>query len=174
MLADPYPYARVDAVGCGHALQSGSYMLDSTSYVLQVLQADAQVVADVRGGDPLAVEGFQDEAGVLPTVVPHQDAIEGGEALALACLLHQPAVVCDVLVSLALVVDVRGLAHDEHPPQDDCSADGKLLRELLERAVRPLAWAARGGDGGVCQEGLPRNEDSPGDAVAVHLDTLVR
>jgi hypothetical protein len=51
-----------------------------------MLQANAEVVADVGRGNPFSVEGLQDETRVLAPVVPHHDTKEWSETLSLSSL----------------------------------------------------------------------------------------
>jgi len=59
-----------------------------------MLQADAKIIAYVCWGDPLLVESFQDKSRVLTPVVPHHDAEERREALALSGLNSERPILC--------------------------------------------------------------------------------
>jgi hypothetical protein len=143
--ADPNPDTRVDHVGRRHALLWSSYALDGTRDVVEMLQADAKIVADVRRGDPLSIQGFQDEAGVFAPVIPYHDTKEWCEPTALSCLGLESSILGEILLALAFVEVVGCPAQNQKAPQDDLAADGELIGQLLERPVGPVTRTANGG-----------------------------
>jgi hypothetical protein len=100
-----------------------------------MLQADAEVVADVGRGNPLSVEGLRDETRVLAPVVPHHDTKEWSETLSLSSLGLKGPTLGEILLALAFVEVVGRPAQDQEPSQDDLPADGELIRELLTAPV---------------------------------------
>jgi len=111
--ADVDPDTGINYVRRRHALSRRTDTLDSPGDVIQMLQTDAEVLADVRESDPLSIKRLQDETCVSSSVVPHHNPKERREALALSRSARKGLVLGQVLPSLAFVELVGRAAQDQ-------------------------------------------------------------